>query len=326
MKIIIPLEKKFYSKNILNRPSFLSGFALSGVVSVFIILFACQQPASQSGNAHQQAGTKLKILTTIAPLYCFAKNIAGDLADVENLLPAGAGPHEYSFSPADIKKLKNAHILIRNGANLEAGLDKVIASSMEIPAINGKGKLVVVDTSSGIQLMNNDPHIWLSPRNAIIQVRNIRDALAKADPDRSDKYKENAGKYIKRLEKLDRDITDEVKTWGRKEFVAFHSAFLYFTRDYGLKQVAVIQEFPETQPSPKHIVSVIETIKKTGVKAIFSELQTTHKIVESIAGDLNLQVYSLDTLETGEPYPEWYEDKMMANLAVLRKALKNPKN
>ncbi|MEF9438415.1 MAG: zinc ABC transporter substrate-binding protein, partial [Candidatus Mariimomonas ferrooxydans] len=276
------------------------------------------------------------ILTTIAPLYSFAKNIARDLADIENLLSAGAGPHEYSFSPADIKKIKNAHILIKNGANLEPGLDKVIASSMEIPAINGKVKLTVVDTSSGIQLLNNDPHIWLSPKNAIIQVTNIMDSLVKADPDRSKRYRENAGEYIKRLEKLDAYITEEVKTWRRKEFVSFHSAFIYFAGDYGLKQVAVIQEFPETPPSPKHIASVIETIKKTGVKAIFSEPQTTHKIVESIAGDLDIQIYILDTLETRElypvrkkastelfngAYPEWYEDKMMANLAVLKKAL-----
>ncbi|GMR03250.1 MAG: metal ABC transporter substrate-binding protein [Thermodesulfovibrionia bacterium] len=315
------LAGKFCSKNILTRPNFLSGFALPGVISVFILLSACQQPSRQFGNENQQPEIKLKILTTIAPLYCFAKNIAGDLADVENLLPAGAGPHEYSFSPADIKKIKNAHVLIKNGANLEPRLDKVIASSMEIPAMNRKGKLAVVDTSSGIQLMNNDPHIWLSPKNAIIQVRNIRDALAKADPDRSERYRENAGEYIKRLEKLDIYITEEVKTWRTKEFVAFHSAFMYFARDYGLKQVAVIQEFPDTQPSPKHIAEVIKTIKKTGVKAIFSEPLTTHKIVESIAEDLNLQVYSFDTLETGEPYPEWYEDKMKANLAVLKKAL-----
>jgi len=93
------------------------------------------------------------------------------------------------------------------------------------------------------------------------------------------------------------------------------------TRDYGLKQVASIQEFPEKQPTPRHITDVMNIIKKSGIKTIFSEPQFPHKIVDVIAKDLNLKVFSLDTLETGEPYAGWYEDKMRANLEVLKKAL-----
>ncbi len=297
------------------------GFRPLCTILFFITLSACQQPSYQPLSESQRPATKLKVLTTIAPLYSFTRNIAGDLADVDNLLPSGVGPHEYSFSPADVSKIEEAQVLIKNGVNLEDWLDKLIASAQERVAPTGKGRLTIVDTSFGVEIIDKDPHIWLSPKNAIIQVKNIRDALIKADPDNSKRYTENAEKYIKCLEKLDRDIRDEVKTWKRKEFVAFHSAFLYFTRDYGLKQVAVIQEFPEKQPTPKHIADVINTIKKTGVNAIFSEPQFSHKIVKSIAKDLKLGVFSLDTLETGALYPEWYEDKMRTNLAVLKKAL-----
>lgn len=289
-------------------------FILVGVIFLFISLPACQQPT-------HHPKTKLKVLTTIAPLYSFTRNITGDLADVDNLLPSGVGPHEYSFSPADVSKIEEAQVLIKNGVNLEDWLDKLIASAQERVAPTGKERLTVVDTSFGVEIIDKDPHIWLSPKNAVIQVKNIRDALVKADPDNSKRYMENAEKYIKYLEKLDRDIRDEVKTWKRKEFVAFHSSFLYFTRDYGLNQVAVIQEFPEKQPTPKHIADIINIIKKTGVNAIFSEPQFSHKIVKSIAKDLKLGVFSLDTLETGALYPEWYEDKIRTNLAVLKKAL-----
>ncbi len=325
--------KKYISrsmrKNISNGSGFLTGVILLSIIFLFISLPACRQPAH-----HPE--TKLKVLTTIAPLYSFTRNVAGDLADVDNLLPTGIGPHEYSFSPADIKKITEAHILIKNGVNLESWLDRLIASAQGRDAQTGKERLTVVDTSLGVEIINEDPHIWLSPKNAIIQAKNIRDALVKADPDSSERYMENTEKYIKRLETLDKDIKDEVRTWERKEFVAFHSAFLYFARNYGLKQVAVIQEFPDKQPTPKHIADVINTIKKTGVKAIFSEPQFSHKIVKTIAEDLKLQVFSLDTLETGvlHPvrkkappelsngvYPEWYEDRMRANLAVLKKVL-----
>ena len=302
------------------------GFMFLGIILLIVNLSACQQSSPQHDNKNNPPSppfskggmggfeTKLKVLTTIAPLYSFTKNITGDFADVDNLLPSGVGPHEYSFSPLDVKKIIGADVLIKNGVNLESWMDKLIASA-------GKKNLIIVDTSSGIKIINNDPHIWLSPKNAIIQVENITNELIKTDPGHSEAYKNNAENYIQRLKTLNKEILEEVNKLKQKEFVAFHSAFLYFAKDYGLKQAAVIQEYPEKEPSPKHIAFVINTIRDAGIKAIFSEPQISPKIVEAIAKDLNLQVYSLDTLETGAPYPEWYEDKIRANLAVLKKAL-----
>ena len=155
----------------------------------------------------------------------------------------------------------------------------------------------------------------------IIQVKNIRDALITADPDNGKAYSKNTAEYIQRLINLDREIKDEIRTWNMNQFVAFHSAFEYFAKEYGLEQAGVIQETPEIEPSPKHIAQVIETIKSKGIRAIFTEPQFSHKIVTSIAGDLNLKVYSLDTLETGSLSKEWYEDRMRSNVMVLKKAL-----
>ena len=271
-------------------------------------------PFSKGGIRGFADEKKLKILTTIAPLYSFTKNITGDLADVDNLLPPGAGPHEYSFSPSDIKRLTKAHMLIKNGLDLETWLDKAVTS------FNIKD-LIIVDTSAGADAIDSNPHIWLSPKHAIVQVMNIRKALIEADPGRKELYINNADSYIKRLEKLDRDIKEEVKKWGRKEFVSFHPAFLYFAGDYGLRQVAVIQESPEKEPSPKHVANVMKTIREKGVQFIFSEILSSPKIVDTIAKDLNLQVYKLDTLETGTLSPEWYEERIRKNLAVFKKAL-----
>ncbi len=211
-------------------------------------------------------------------------------------------------------QLSGADVLIKNGVNLESWLDDAVAST-------GRQELVVIDASRGLEIHNNDPHIWLSPRRAIIQVKNIRDALMQADPEKREVYAENAEKYIRRLERLDRYIVEEIKTWESKEFVSFHSAFLYFTIDYGLRQVAVIQESPDQEPSPRHLRNVIDTIRAKGITTIFTEPQASHKIVNSLARDFNLRVLALDTLETGELYPRWYEEKMKHNLGVLKEAL-----
>ncbi len=272
-------------------------------------LISCRQ-------SELQTEAKLKVLTTIPPLYSFTKSITGDIADVDNLITSVAGPHEYSFSLSDAMKIKKAHVLIKNGVNLENWLGRLLSSA-------GNKTLKIIDTSSGVEIINNNPHIWLSPGNAVVQVRNILNALIEADPENSKRYIENAGNYIERLEILDRQIKSKVKTFREINFVAFHSAFLYFARDYGLKQVAVIQEFPEKNLSPKHIADVINKIKASGTKIIFSEPGINNRIVETLARDLNLHIYRLDTLETGELLPQWYEDRIMANLEVIEKAFKD---
>ncbi len=298
-----------------------------GIIFMVAALLACQikeqDSPQRSRKSDVRSSHKIKVLTSIAPLYSFTKNIAGDMADVDNLLPSGAGPHEYSLSPEDVRKVVEARILVINGVNLEAWLHNLVTAAEELggSSRSDSEKLIVVDTSDGVDLIDKDPHIWLSPRNAIIQVINIREALAKADPGNSEAYLTNAAEYIRRLENLDGEIRDEIKSWKSNKFVAFHSAFNYFARDYGLEQVAVIQETPEIEPSPKHIAYVIETIKSKGIKSIFTEPQFSHRIVRSIAGDLGLEVYSLDTLETGSLSKEWYENSMRTNLSVLKRAL-----
>jgi zinc/manganese transport system substrate-binding protein len=285
--------------------------------SLFLLLcvpVSCQRTEVQTEKRTGDQGTRLKILTTIPPLYSFTASIAGEHADVENLLPSGAGPHEYSFSPHDMKKIAEADILIKNGVNLEGWLDNAIASS-------GREDLIIVDTSTGIEIVENDPHIWLSPNRAIVQIKNIRDALMKADPERSAFFSGNADTYILRIQYLDARAVNEISALKKKEFVAFHSAFLYFCRDYGLKQVAVIQKSPEQEPSPGHMRNVIDIIKAKGITTIFTEPQASHKIVNTIAQDLNLRVSALDTLEIGELSPGWYEKKMRENLDAFNEAL-----
>lgn len=286
------------------------------LVGVFLGAAGClRQDNDISDGPDKQDGRRL-ILTTIPPLYSFAKNIAGDRAVVENLLPSGVGPHEYSFSPADVMKVRQAHVLIKNGAGLEGWLERLIRSAEN-------ERLMEVDTSSDIDLIDNNPHLWLSPERAIQQVRKIASSLAASDPEGGELYRENAERYIMILSALDKEIEKEVNTWVGRKFVAFHPAFLYFARDYGLKQAAVIRESHETEPTPRHLASVMDTVRRNRIKAIFSEPSFSDKLVHSLAEDLDVEVYSLDTMETGQLHREWYEQKVRENLHTMKKALKS---
>ncbi len=279
-----------------------------------VVLMQACEPASDKSDG------RLTILTTIPPLYSFTKNIVGDIADVDNLLPNGAEPHDYSFGPSDIKKVSTAQIIIKNGLGLETWLDKLLVSAGENAANQGRD-LFVVDASSGADVINGDPHIWLSPARAVSQIKNIRDVLIRVDSENADAYSRNTASYINRLQALHNEIINETGKFKSKEFVAFHSAFQYFADDYGLVQAAGIKEFPGIESSPSEIVRVIDIIREKDIKAIFSEPGSSHKIVNSLADDLGLKVYNLDTLETGSLSKEWYEMKIRDNLKVFKKAL-----
>lgn len=294
--------------------------AVIGIVIVALSFSACKQaPLGDKRPPKAKNDSRLKVLTTIAPLYSFTKSIAGDFIILENLLPSGVGPHGYSLSPEDARKIMDAGILIKNGVGLEEWMSKLINSANEFR--EDSEKLLVVDTSEDVDIIDNDPHIWLSLRNAVLQVKNIEAALAKADPENAEAYKKNAAEYISRLKTLDLEIAESVEKWKVKEFVTFHSAFSYFAMDYGLKQSSVLEGSPEAHPSPGHIAEIMNKIRESGINVIFSEPDASHKIMDSIAGDLGLRMYSLDTLGTGDLGPGWYISRMRENLETLNKAL-----
>src|SRR6476619_6152276 len=93
-----------------------------------------------SFGAEPSGGRKLRVLTTFLPLYCFAANVAGDTAEVENLLPANVSPHDYQFSRRDLQKVQRADLVIQNGTGLEAWLEKLLKTS-------GKDKTVRAATA-----------------------------------------------------------------------------------------------------------------------------------------------------------------------------------
>jgi len=272
-------------------------------------------------------GKKLEVLTTFAPIHCFAANVARDTANVSVLIPANTGPHDYSFAPSDIKTISQADLVITNGVNLESWLEKRIKSI-------GKKDLAVVDTSKGINLITGlevqklagmksgeagglNPHIWLSPLNAIIQIENIRDALGAKDPANAEIYRANAAAYIDRLKELDSEIRTATDNIAHKNLITFHDTFPYFARDYGFTVAATFEKFPGRSPSPKAIEQLRKVITEGHVAALFSEPQYSPKALQVLAQEFKIAIVQLDPMETGDGNPDFYERVTRKNLDAL---------
>ena len=278
---------------------------------------------------------KLNIVTSFLPVQSHTLAIAGDHANVKQLLAKDTGPHDFQLTPADVKKLSDADLLIINGAGIEEWLGELIKKS-------GNKNLVVVDTSNGIKLVESpeeieighshshahdhdhgdgaNPHIWLDPVIAKKQAANIVAALQKADPANASAYAQNGKVYEAKLSALDSDYRSTLAPLPNKNLVTFHDAFPYLAARYKLNYVGAISEFPEKDPAPKQLAALVDKIRSLKVGVLFAENGYAPGLLKKIAGETGAKVSELDTLEVGQGTPTAYLDRMGANLESLRKA------
>lgn len=263
---------------------------------------------------------RLRVLATFAPVYSLTKNVAGDAADVEMLLPPGAEPHDFALSPSDLKKIARADVIVSNGLGIEEWLGKAVASG-------AKQNVVQIVASKGIPTVQDppNPHIWLDPVLAMREVENIRDGLKSADALHTSIYEQNAAAFLARLRGLDEDIRNATSNLGDKRLLPLHDSFPYFAARYGFEIVAVVEAFPGREPSPKFIKMLRDIIRAKNVGVIFSEPLSGSRLFDSLAEDLHVRVALLDPMETGEPSAELYERVMRGNLQALIAALHGDK-
>ncbi|SPF46144.1 Periplasmic solute binding family protein [Candidatus Desulfosporosinus infrequens] len=298
-----------------------------------LLLSGCGANNEAKATVSQTSGTSSSPVTnntekpiTIAasfyPMYIFALNVAKDMPNVKVIdmtKPTTGCLHDYVVTPDDMKNLEGAQFFITNGAGMESFMDKVTS---QMP------NLKIIDSSKGIQLIKGEgdegdnPHIWVSISNAIIQVGNIGDQLSLLDPSNATKYKENTSAYIKKLEAEKAKMHQALDGVKNRDIVTFHEAFPYFAKEFNLNIVGVIEREPGSEPSAKELAATIDKVNSLKVKALFAEPQYSTKAAETIAKETGAKVYSLDPVVTGPMDPDAYINIMDTNLKSLQEALK----
>jgi zinc/manganese transport system substrate-binding protein len=280
-------------------------------IAVVLVLAGC---GGDDGAA--SSGGTITVVATTTQAADFARNVTGTRADVVQLLEPNADPHEYEVRPQDVKALADADLILRSGGDVDEWLDD---------AIEGSGTdAPVVNLQDGVSLRGDDPHWWQDPRNAVIAVGEIRTALDAADPAHNADYDRNAKTYTAELNDLDRSVAacmDKVPTAERK-LVTTHDALGYYAQRYGIDVIgAVIPSLStEGQPSAGDTAKLIQTIRETGVKAIFAESSVNPKVEAAIASETGATVGKAlwaDTLGPKGSDGATYIDSIRANTAAL---------
>jgi ABC-type Zn uptake system ZnuABC Zn-binding protein ZnuA len=266
----------------------------------------------------------------------FTRNVVGDApgVTVASMLPASLGcPHDYALTPGDMKKIASSDLFVANGLGMEEFLGE--------PVRRANPKIRIVETAQGVRPIREghddpargahspeghdhgevNPHTWVSPRNAILQVREIEKALSAARPVSAPAFRRNADAYVSRLSTLAAEFETAAKTFRRKNIVTFHNVFDYLARDLGLTVVGEIETAPGQEPSAGEIRKLSRTIRERKVPAVFSEPQYSPKLAEALAREAGVPVRVLDPVATGSPTLTAYEDAMRRNLVTLKEAL-----
>jgi zinc transport system substrate-binding protein len=298
------------------------------LLTVISILVIATFSLGGCGSTPVPGADKIRVAVSIAPLADLAQQVGGEYVTVTTLVPPAASPHTYEPTPAQVREVAEASVLALIGLGFEFWAEDVVESA-------ANPDLRVVYTSEGIEVIHDEhegeehrdhemgnPHIWLDPRRAMVQVEHLRDALVEADPAHKAEYEANAKAYLAQLKALDEEIAAQVATWSRQEFIAFHPSWVYFAQRYGLTQAAVVERTPGKEPSPAELAEIIETARRIGAKAIFAEPQFSPKAAETIAAESGAQVLFLNPLGEAKG-PTSYLEMMRYNVAQMEKAMKN---
>jgi len=198
-----------------------------------------------------------KVIATIKPIGLITEAIVdGSSIEVDVLLPPTSSPHNYALKISDAKRLQTADLVIWLGQDAE-------------PYINpGKSKshLALLGYLSRDQLIEEDgghnhhhsvdPHIWLDPVLAQEIAALIAKRLIALYPDQKVLIEKNTHTFKLSTGELDQKLNKLLRPYQDRGFLAYHNAYGYFVRRYGLRQLAVIQEQVGVSMSVKHLAEL----------------------------------------------------------------------
>jgi ABC-type Zn uptake system ZnuABC Zn-binding protein ZnuA len=247
---------------------------------------AAAVPAGCGSSSSSADSGAITVVATTTQLGDLVREIGGDAVDVHQILRPNTDPHDYEPRPRDIQRTADAKLVVTSGDGLDHWIGEVVDNAGGSPTVldAGAGRPV---TRPGEDGEGADPHWWHDPRNVEFAVTKIRDALAKADPDKTAEIDRGATAYLSKVKAMDAGIAKcfaEVPAAQRK-LVTDHDAFGYFAARYGIDVVGAVipSQTTQAQPSAGDLARLVATIRREHVKAIFPETSINSKLADAIA-------------------------------------------
>lgn len=324
-----------------------------------------QSAATATSSSQATTNGKLKIVTTFYPMTALTQAVAGDHAEIQTMITGNTEAHDYEPSAKDIAAIQEADVFVYNSEDMEGWVEdtlktisnpklKVIEAADEVEEISGDVKTIDGTTATHEDLEHDehhddsdhhdhedadhdddhdhhdgdhhaDPHTWLDPVNAQMEVTEIANELSEADPANAQTYKDNANAFNQKLQKLADDFTAATKAAKNKTFVTQHAAFNYLAHRYGLEQIAVTGVNDTMEPSAQRMAEIQNYLKTNRTAYMFVQEGTSDKVAQSLTEGTDTKISTLNAMETfsdqDELTGEGFLNKMQENLDHLKLVL-----
>lgn len=329
--------------------------------AVLLGIVCCTALAGCGGGDPAPKENKLAAYASFYPVAEFTRQVGGKHVEVTTLIPDGVEPHDWEPTAKDLEGLKKASLFLYNGG-VESWAEKAIEAlgrdkTENIEVAHGlmtetfeedhhedkeehhadkdshedKDHHADKDHREEKEHAHHhhegaDPHVWVSPKRAMEEVKVIAEALSRKDPAHKAEYEKNAAAYLEKLSNLDTQLRELGKTVKRKEFITTHAAFGYLAKDYGFRQIPIMGLSPEAEPAPRDMANLVNLIREKGIKFVFFETLVSPKVAQTIADNAGVGTLVLNPLEglTAEEKKQGadYISVMQQNIENLKKALK----
>ncbi len=262
--------------------------------------------AAGCGGDADAGGGETEVVAGFYPLAFAAERIGGEGAEVTNVTPAGAEPHDLELSVRDVERVRSADLVLYAGGDFQPALEEAAGSA--------EGE--AVDVLEGLDLREGDPHVWLDPLRFAQVAKRIGAALE--DPG-------GARRLVSELVELDNEYRAGLADCARRELVTGHDAFGYLAERYRLEVIPIAGVSPEAEPSPRELERIAALVRDRGVTTVFVEPLLSPEVAETVAREAGAETAVLNPLEglTEEQLErgEDYLSVMRTNLEALREGL-----
>ena len=273
--------------------------AASLALGLALLVAACGSDSEGSSDGP-------RVTATTGIVADIAERVAGDHAEVEQLIPDGSSPHDFQLSAKDRAGIEDSVLVVSNGAGLESGVQVEDFDVDGFALTDHVGTLLPAGEAGAHEEDEDpegeeehadeagDPHVWMDPTRTARALPALAEALAAADAEHANGYRNRAEEYAAELTALDRELERglaEVPPADR-ELVTSHDALAYFADRYGFEVIAT--PFPssgaEAEASAAHLRDVERAIARSEVPAVFAEAEDDPEVLELIAGDTGVEV------------------------------------
>ena len=264
------------------------------------------------------------MVTTFTVIQDIAQNVAGSAAVVESITKPGAEIHDYQPTPLDVVRAQAADLVLWNGFNLERWFEKFFENVKEVPSAVVSDGIEPMGIAEGPYTGRPNPHAWMSPKNALVYVENVRKALVQHDPKNAETYNKNAAAYSAQIRAIDEPLRKRLDAIpaDQRWLVSSEGAFSYLTRDYNMKEAYLWPINADEQGTPKQVRRVIDLVRKNKIPVVFSESTISDRAAKQVARETGARyggVLYVDSLSAANGPVPTYLDLLKVTVETIAK-------